>query len=378
MRRRAALASAFALASAVLLLSGCSTVSYYAQAVNGHLALLGAARPVADLVADPATPAALKARLELAQRIRAYASDVLALPRNASYTRYADLGRPSVTWNVVATPALSLELKTWCFPVAGCVGYRGYFNEASARATADALKAEGFETYVYGVPAYSTLGKLDALGSWWADPLLNTFIGLPEGELARMIFHELAHQVVFAPGDTAFNESFATAVERLGGERWLAEQASPAARAQYAAFDARRQAFRGMVLQARRELEAAFKAVPASLSVEEAAGQRQAAQTRVLADLRARYQAVRASWVRGVDGQEDARAAAFYDRWFAEVSTPHLAIMAAYDEGVPAFMRLFEREGRDWTRFYDAVKQLAALPPEQRQAQLAALAAPMR
>lgn len=351
---------------AITLLSGCASLSYYAQAVQGHLAVLNAARPVAEVVADPATPAALKARLALAERMRAYASEVLALPRNASYTRYADLGRPHVTWNVVATPAHSLELKTWCFAVAGCVSYRGYFSEAAARAMAQALQAEGYEAYVYGVPAYSTLGKLDWLGAWWADPLLNTFIGLPEGELARIIFHELAHQVVYAPGDTAFNEAFATAVERLGGERWLAERASPAAREQYATYDARRKAFRDMALQARFDLEAAFKAVPPGLPPAEALAQRRAAQHQVLAALRARYQSVRAEWVRGGDGREDPRVAAFYDRWFAEVSTPHLAIMAAYDEGVPAFLRLFEQEGRDWTRFYDAVRALAVLTPEQR------------
>jgi predicted aminopeptidase len=359
-------------AAAVLagpLLAGCASVGYYAQAVQGHLTVLKAARPVAEVVADPATPAALKARLELAQRIRTYASDVLGLPRNASYTRFADLGRPSVTWNVVATPAYSLQLKTWCFLVAGCVSYRGYFSEAAARATAQTLKAEGYEVHVYGVPAYSTLGKLDWLGPWWADPLLSTFIGLPEGELARMIFHELAHQVAYAPGDTAFNEAFATAVERLGGQRWLAEQASPAARSQYAAYDARRKAFRDMALQARRDLEAAFQAVPDSLPTDEVLARRRSAQDRVLSQLRARYQAVRSDWVRGLNGLEDPRVAAFYDRWFAEVSTPHLAIMAAYDEGVPAFLSLFERQGGDWPRFYDAVRALATLPPEQRKLQ---------
>ena len=159
-------------------------------------------------------------------RIRAFAAQQLHLPDNASYQSYADLGRPAVVWNVVAAPEWSLEPKQWCFLVAGCVSYKGYFDEAAARLEAQRVAALGLETTVQPVPAYSTLGWLNWAGG---DPLLNTFIGYPEGELARLIFHELAHQVVYVAGDTTFNESFATAVERLGAQLWL-EQASAAAR----------------------------------------------------------------------------------------------------------------------------------------------------
>ena len=233
----------------VLFLSGCSTmasVGYYWQSVSGHMQMLNAARPVTDVLTDPQTSAGLKARLELSQRIRRFAATDLLLPDNASYTRYADLRRSAVVWNVVAAPEFSLTLKTWCFPVAGCVGYRGYFNEAQARAEALQLRAQGLEVNVYGVPAYSTLGKLNWLGSLGADPLLNTFINDPEGELARLIVHELAHQVVYAADDTMFNESFATAVERLGSQRWLSQHASPAARDAYAAGNLRRLQFQAL------------------------------------------------------------------------------------------------------------------------------------
>ena len=224
-------------------LAGCADLGYYWQSVNGHLTMLNAARPVHDWLNDAQTPALLKDRLALAQRIRRFAVVELKLPDNPSYQRYADLHRSAVVWNVVAAPPFSLTLRTWCFPVAGCVGYRGYFNEAEARLEAARLAAEGLETSVYGVPAYSTLGWMNWAGG---DPLLNTFVAYPEGELARIIFHELAHQVLYVQGDTMFNESFATAVERLGGEMWLARYGSAQARGDYADFDARRRKFRAL------------------------------------------------------------------------------------------------------------------------------------
>ena len=203
-----------AILACALFIAGCADTGYYLQSLGGHLQMMQSARPIEQWLSDEGVASALKQRLALAQRIRAFAVTELGLPDNASYHRYADVRRRSVVWNVVAAPEFSLTLKTWCFPVTGCVAYRGYFEEAEARAHAQALAASGLEVSVYGVPAYSTLGWLNWAGG---DPLLNTFINYPEGELARMIFHELAHQVLYVPDDTVFNESFATAVERLGG-----------------------------------------------------------------------------------------------------------------------------------------------------------------
>jgi predicted aminopeptidase len=205
-------------AGTVCLTSGCSSIGYLAQSVGGHVNLLNSARPVADWLGEPATPEPLKAKLALTQRIRDYAVTELKLPDNHSYRAYADLKRNAAVWNVAAAPELSLKLQTWCYPVVGCVGYRGFYDLAEANAEGQKLRDQGFEVTVYPVPAYSTLGKMEWLGG---DPLLNTFIGWHEVELSRLIFHELAHQVAFAQGDTMFNESFATSVERLGGERWL-------------------------------------------------------------------------------------------------------------------------------------------------------------
>jgi len=275
----------------------------------------------------------------------------LQLPDNASYQRYADLQRRSVVWNVVATPQFSLTLKTWCFPVAGCVGYRGYFNELEARAQALSLEREGLEASVYGVPAYSTLGWMNWAGG---DPLLSTFIGYPEGELARMIFHELAHQVLYVKDDTGFNESFATAVERLGSARWLAQHGSPAARAEYAAFDGRRRQFRALLAHTRARLETIYKQNDAlALDLPTLI----AMKSEVLQDFRDAYTQLKVSW-RGYAG---------YDPWVAGANNASFAAWAAYDELVPAFEALFERQGQDWQRFYDAVQRLANMPAAERE-----------
>ncbi|MFA9217739.1 MAG: aminopeptidase, partial [Sphingomonadaceae bacterium] len=216
-----------------LLLAGCAQLKYYMQAAQGQYALWSDARPIDDWLGDPSTDPQLKARLEKALLIRRFAVRELGLPDNASYKNYAALSRPFVLWNVVATPELSLRPIQWCFPIAGCVSYRGYYSKDDAQAYASELRTEGNDVQVGGVPAYSTLG-------WFSDPLLSTFINYSDAELARMVFHELSHQVAYAGDDTMFNESFATAVERIGVQRWLVQHAGNEARAQYAAQDARR------------------------------------------------------------------------------------------------------------------------------------------
>ena len=347
------LATSLLTGATVCLTSGCSTIGYYAQSATGHLNLVQAARPVSQWLADPATPPRLKARLELSQRIRDFAVAELGEPDNASYRRYADLQRGAAVWNVVAAPELSLELKTWCFAVVGCVAYRGYYDRAEAEAFAAGLLAkEKLDVSVYPVPAYSTLGKLP--GDWLADPLLNTFIDYPEGDLARLIFHELAHQVAFAPGDTLFNESFASAVEKIGTERWLGRPENVQARLDYARGEARRADFRALTSRYRDELAALYKS-----DAPEAA--RREGKAALMARLRADYSALKAGPWGGYAG---------YDRWFAEANNASFGLLASYTSLVPAFERLFEREGRDFPRFYAEVRRLAALPLDQRRAAL--------
>ena len=278
-------------AIASLSLAGCASVGYYWQSVSGHLSLLNAARPVDDWLTDAQTPEPLKARLAMSQRIRRFAVTELKLPDNASYHRYADLRRSAVVWNVVAAPELSLTLKTWCFPVVGCVGYRGYFKELDARAEAAQLQAQGLEVSVYGVPAYSTLGWMNWAGG---DPLLSTFINYPEGELARLVFHELAHQVAFTAGDTGFNESFATAVERTGLQRW---QASTGRVGENAVQAARRQDVRALTVRTRAELAALYASTLPDAD-------KRVAKARIMATLRQAHADLKAGPWRGDTGYD--------------------------------------------------------------------------
>jgi len=340
-------------AAAVCLNSGCSTIGFYAQAASGHLGVLAKARPVPDVLAEAATSPTLRQRLELSQRIRDFASAELALPDNNSYRRYADLQRDAVVWNVVAAPALSLTLKTWCFPVMGCVGYRGYFARDAAERLARELRGGGWEAAVYGVPAYSTLGW----SAWGGgDPLLNTFVNWPEGELARLIFHELAHQVAYAPDDTTFNESFAVAVERLGGQRWLDRFASDAVRAQNQALEARRRDFRAFTQLWRDKLQTLY-----SSAANDADKLQQ--KTQLMADMRAEYGRLKTERWGGYAG---------YDAWIEKANNASFGVLAAYNELVPQFEDLFLRSGNDFPRFYAAVRELAALPKDERRAKLAA------
>ncbi len=326
------------------------SLSHTWQSVRGHLAVWWATRPVDDWLADPNIDPKLAERLSLAQRIRRFASESLALPDNGSFSRYAQLDRPFVLWNVQAAPELSLEPRRWCFPVAGCVAYRGFFAREEADAFAASLRAQGLDVQVGGVPAYSTLG-------WFDDPLLSSFIDYPEPELAQLIFHELAHQVVYVSGDTRFNESFATAVEIIGVQRWLARTGADAAVARaWMARRERREHFVGMLAAAAERLRKSY----ASPLPDEA---KRAAKKEGFDALRAEFAAHRA---------RDPGFAA-YDRWFAQdLGNAHVMAVGLYHDLVPAFFALFKEQGEDLPRFFDAVRTLAALSPEARAERLAA------
>ena len=337
---------------ALLLLSGCTTIGYYAQAVGGHLEVMRLAAPIEERLREPDTPEPLRAKLARALAIREFASRELALPDNGSYRRYADLGRPFVIWNVVAAPEFSVEPLESCFAFAGCVSYRGYYSEEGARQYAAALAEKGYDVYVGGVPAYSTLG-------WFDDPVLSTFIHYPEAELARIIFHELAHQAVYAKGDTMFNESFASTVEEEGVRRWLEREGTPAQRESYAESRRRHFEFNAFMVQYRARL-ASFYERPAPIE------ERRAGKERLFAELMGEYRALRVSWG-GFAG---------YDRLFARgANNALLASVASYAELVPAFRALLAQKQGDLAAFYDAVRDLERLAKPERAGRLAALAA---
>jgi predicted aminopeptidase len=341
---------AFAAASLALLASGCANVDYYWQSVSGQLEVWRRERPVAEVLADPAAAQALKDKLARVLEIRAYASRELGLPDNQSYRRYADLERPFVVWNVFAAPEFSVEPLRWCLAFAGCVNYRGYFERAAAEQFAAELARQGHEVYVGGVPAYSTLG-------WFDDPVLNTFIHYPDVEIARLVFHELAHQVAYAKDDTAFNESFATAVEQEGVRRWVARAGDARQLEEFERNRRARTEFAQLVQKVRGRLEALYRTRLAP----EAMRERKSA---LLAELEAEYRGLKAGWG-GVDR---------YDRWFArQPNNAQLASVGLYTQRVPAFEALLLRESGDLERFYAAVKELAALPKEQRDTRLNAL-----
>ena len=307
--------------AALALVAGCQSLSYYTQAIGGHMKVMSKARPLSDWLADPGTPPELRQRLETARRIREFASRELGLPDNKSYLAYADIERAYVVWNVFAAPQFSVEPKQECFPFTGCVSYRGFYSEDDARKHAARLREAGYDVYVGGVPAYSTLG-------WFDDPLLSTFIRYPDAQLARLIFHELAHQLVYKKGDTTFTESFAVTVEEEGVRRWLEHEKRAGELEAFQAAQARKREAAQRVAQARERLAAVYRL---DLSDEQ------------------KLQHKRGEW---------QRLRERYPTLPEEPNNAFLASVALYTELVPSFERLLARAG-SLERFYAEVRKLA-------------------
>jgi len=334
-------------AGMVFSLSACSTLGYYTQMVGGQLDVLGRRQPIPRLLHDDTQSPQLKDKLETVVRIRRYASAVLKLPDNGSYTSYVELERPFAVWNVFAAPEFSLQLEEWCFPIAGCVRYRGYFRESAARDYANGLTAAGYDTSIGGAVAYSTLG-------WFDDPVFSTLIVFSDARLAGVIFHELAHQQLYIEDDTAFNEGFAMTVELEGVAVWLKSNGNAATAAEYHLFLGRQEDFIDLVMRTREQLQALY-------GNEATAEEKRREKPILLAAMRAAYENLRRSWG-GYDG---------YDAWFAGgLNNAKLAAVSTYRDYVPLFRQLFRRNGGDFTVFYRAAAVIGALPKEQRLEQL--------
>jgi predicted aminopeptidase len=333
----------FVAAAVCAALTGCTTLGYYAHLAAGEMAVLRARVPIKKVIANPDVAPALRTRLELALRARAFASTTLKLPRNKSYTTYADIHRPFVMWNVFATPALSLKPVEHCFLFAGCVAYQGFYRHDRAKARADTLAKQGDDVWIGGVPAYSTLGH-------FADPLLSTMDHWSDDEMIGMIFHELAHQQFYVKNDTAFNESFATFVQREGLKQWHADNHLPPPDPTEVA---RRKQFTELALATREKLNALYAS-----DLSDAAKREHKAQ--IFADMRRHYEHLRDTEWHGHAG---------YDHWFdTPPNNAKLLPFGLYDRGVPAFAALFKRCGGDWTRFYAAVRKIGREPAAQRDA----------
>lgn len=330
-----------------LSICGCALPGYYAQTINGELQLLSARQPLARVIANPRTPAAVREQLQLAERIRRYASAALGLPKNGSYTSYVALDRPYVSWNVFATKPFSLKPVTWCFPIAGCVPYRGYFHQRGAEAFAARLRERGDDVYVAGVPAYSTLG-------WFNDPLLSSMLGWSDTALANFIFHELAHQELYLDGDADFNESFAVTVADVGVRRWLEASGRQAELPAYAAQQRHWHMIVLLVDTARDELRQLYASgLPRK--------EMQVRKQEIFDNLRHGYALLRPQ----LDGDTG------YDRFFnGSLNNASLLTVSTYTKWVPAFRALLMENNDNLPAFYAAVKQLMRLPAGERAAAL--------
>lgn len=332
------------------LLTGCSTVGYYSQIISGHMRIVIGKRPVDEIVADANVNDKIKHRLQVAQEARQFAIDNLELPDNNSYTSFYDTGRGYVTWNVVAVDEFSFNPKKWCFPIAGCVSYRGYYAEQDAQRYADALQEEGLDVSVNGATAYSTLG-------WFKDPLLNTMLSRSDPAIAALLFHELAHQQLYVTNDSKFNESFASFVEREGLKRWQEnetrknpQQDHSRMTAELDARKARQKDFIDLLRGTRDDLAELYET-----DVEVEVMRKMKKQR--FEKMQEEYEQLKVAW-NGYGG---------YDNWFSrELNNARLASIATYTDYVPAFQVLFEQSGGSFEKFYSATQEIADLQPEER------------
>lgn len=333
-------------------LSGCTTVGYYSQAVGGHLALMRAREPIEKILADENTDSELRAKLETLTEARAFAVSELGLPDNDSYSTYVATGRRAVTWNVVAAAEFSLQARTWCFPVAGCVSYRGYFAEEEARAYAAALAdEEGLDVTVGGASAYSTLG-------WFDDPVLDTMLRGGELRYVGTLFHELAHQVVYVKDDSDFNEAYASFVEQIGTRHWLMARDEAERIADYDASLGRSEDFVALLAETREELVALY----GETGLDEPT--RRARKAAVFETMRERYAELKVTW-----GDYSG-----YDGWFArELNNARLVAVSTYRRFVPAFAALFAEAGNDIEEFHALVAEVGELPRDARRERLTKL-----
>jgi predicted aminopeptidase len=328
-----------AIALIAMLSGGC----YLLQSAQGHLALMSKREPISGVIDRPSTPAALRAQLESVTAIRNFASSALGLPDNGSYRKYADIGRPYVVWNVVAAPEFSVDAKQWCFPIVGCVAYRGYFVEKRARRFAAGLHAKGFDVVVGGVAAYSTLGHFD-------DPILSSMVNWNDVELASIIFHELTHQMLYLPNDASFNEALATTVAEEGVRRWLQQQGRDKDLADHLLQQKRYLEVIALMNETRNHLRTLYASgLPPPLMRER--------KRETFEELRESYGSLKGQW----------GGHAPFDAWFAaDVNNAHLASIATYFACVPGFERELKAVGGNLPAFYRRVRELAKLDRQQR------------
>jgi predicted aminopeptidase len=317
-------------------LTGCQTIQYYGQAISGQHRILQSRQPISEVTADPNSSEILRQRLNFIMDVRAFAEDELQLPVANNYLTYVDLKRRYVAWNVVAAPEFSMVPKTWCYPFVGCAAYRGYFAKADANQYADSLKKQGYDVHVGGVTAYSTLG-------WFDDPVLSTFIRRSKASSAALLFHELAHQVLYAPDDTTFNESFATFVEQEGLRRWQKASDNSAIYSEYLNNYRRQQQFVRLVFEHRQQLEILYQTDLTPL-------EKRTKKASIFADMRNEFKHLKTTQT----------GLAAYDDWMSQpLNNAKISGVVAYHDFVPAFSVILAEKNGDLGQFYERCRQLA-------------------
>ena len=330
------------------MLSGCSTVGYYAQSINGELNILAKRQSISQLIQSKDISPELKQKLTTVLRIREFSTRQLDLPDNGSYLSYVDLHRPYVVWNVFAAPEFTLELKKWCFLFAGCVGYRGYFSQQEALEFAKSMQAKGYDVYVGGVDAYSTLG-------WFDDPLLSTVIKYDDVHLAGLIFHELAHQKIYIKNDTAFNEGYAHTVELEGIKRWMVFNGTPGMDSKYQESTRRRKDFVKLITGTGEKLKQLYSSqLPDVIKKNR--------KEQIFHAMRSEYLHIKEQQWGGYSG---------YDAWFSDdLNNAKLLSITTYTDYVPAFKALFKNENENFKKFFAAVREIGELPEAERKKRL--------
>ncbi|MSQ99386.1 MAG: aminopeptidase [Xanthomonadales bacterium] len=340
-----------ALALLVLLgfqLGGCAGPGYYAQAISGHLRIMHARVEISTVLENDNTDPALAARLRQSQEVLSFARDQLGLPANGKFSQFVVTGKDAITWNVVTAPEFSLEPRLWCFPVAGCVPYRGYFEQTEAEEFAARMKSRSLDVAVSPATAYSTLG-------WFEDPLLDTMLQYSDPQLAGIMFHELAHDRLYVKSDSAFSEAFASFVEQIGVRLWLTANNQGTQLEKWNRTNAAAQQFNHLLLKTRQELQELYTSAQADETKREN-------KSRLFEALQREYRhMVQTGWS-GVD---------YFATWMSgEQNNASLAILDSYEGGVCEFNVLYDSAGRDLEQFYRLAEEKAALDPAQRKAWL--------
>ena len=328
-----------------LLLSGCTHMGYYWQAIGGQMEIFSRQQSIEEMLANPEIRPELKQKLEYIQQVRAFASQQLYLPDNNSYRNYVDVERPYLVWNVFAAPKLSLEHYQSCFLVTGCLAYRGYFNKMDAQQFVDELKQQGYDVFLAGISAYSTLG-------WFDDPVPNTIMHYSDAHVAGLIFHELAHQKVYVKDDTAFNESFAMAVELEAVKQWLKQARDSSIYTQYKKSKQHREQFINLLMQTRQALLQLY-----------GSGEKNKKDKKkiILANLKIKYEKLKKEW----NGDSS------YDNWMKQdLNNAHFISVGLYHHYVPAFKKLLEQNDNDWISFFKQAEEIGDLPKEEREIKL--------